>query len=141
MSESDDLFIREDPIFVNKELLEINHLPEEGRIVGRDEEIGQLANAVNPGIFGQSPSNVLIYGKTGTGKSLCAKYVSRRLVQTADEEGVSAAHAYVDCAQDGTETQVSTLMRRTSIFRTRELVPPPTTNGCGRSSMPNTTSC
>jgi len=105
MSESDDLFIREDPIFVNKELLEINHLPEEGRIVGRDEEIGQLANAVNPGIFGQSPSNVLIYGKTGTGKSLCAKYVSRRLVQTADEEGVNAAHAYVDCAQDGTETQ------------------------------------
>jgi cell division control protein 6 len=105
MSESDDLFIREDPIFVNKELLEINHLPEEGRIVGRDEEIRQLANAVNPGIFGQSPSNVLIYGKTGTGKSLCAKYVSRRLVQTADEEGVSATHDYVDCAQDGTETQ------------------------------------
>jgi len=105
MSESDDLFIREDPIFVDKELLEINHLPEEGRIVGRDEEISQLANAVNPGIFGQSPSNVLIYGKTGTGKSLCAKYVSRRLVQTADEEDVNAAHAYVDCAQDGTETQ------------------------------------
>ncbi|WP_089649953.1 Cdc6/Cdc18 family protein [Halobacterium hubeiense] len=105
MSESDDLFIREDPIFVDKELLEINHLPEEGRIVGRDEEISQLANAVNPGIFGQSPSNVLIYGKTGTGKSLCAKYVSRRLVQTADEEAVNAAHAYVDCAQDGTETQ------------------------------------
>ena len=105
MSESDDLFIREDPIFVNKELLEINHLPDEGRIVGRDEEISQLANAVNPGIFGQSPSNVLIYGKTGTGKSLCAKYVSSRLVETADEEGVRAAHAYVDCAQDGTETQ------------------------------------
>jgi cell division control protein 6 len=105
MTDSDELFIREDPIFVNKELLEINHLPDEGRIVGRDEEIGQLANAVNPGIFGQSPSNLLIYGKTGTGKSLCAKYVSRRLVETAAEEGVSAAHAYVDCAQDSTETQ------------------------------------
>jgi cell division control protein 6 len=105
MSESDDLFIREDPIFVNKELLEISHLPDEGRIVGRDEEIRQLANAVNPGIFGQSPSNVLIYGKTGTGKSLCAKYVSRRLVETAEEEGVHAAFAYVDCAQDTTETQ------------------------------------
>ena len=36
MSESDDLFIRENPIFVNKELLEISHLPDEGRIVGRD---------------------------------------------------------------------------------------------------------
>src|SRR6056297_767758 len=105
MSESDDLFIREDPIFANKELLEINHLPDEGRIVGRDEEISQLANAVNPAIFGQSPSNILIYGKTGTGKSLCAKYVSQRLISTADQEGVTASFAYVDCAQDSTETQ------------------------------------
>ena len=105
MSDGDDLFIREDPVFVNKELLEINHLPDEGRIVGRDEEIGQLANAVNPAIFGQSPSNVLIYGKTGTGKSLCAKYVSGRLIDTAEDEGVEAAYAYVDCAQDSTETQ------------------------------------
>ena len=105
MSDSDDLFIREDPIFVKKELLEINHLPDEGRIVGRDEEIKNLANAVNPAIFGQSPSNVLIYGKTGTGKSLCAKHVSRRLVSTAHDEGVDATFAYVDCAQDSTETQ------------------------------------
>ena len=105
MPDSDDLFIREDPIFVKKELLEINHLPDEGRIVGRDEEIQNLANAVNPAIFGQSPSNVLIYGKTGTGKSLCAKHVSRRLVSTAHDEGVAATFTYVDCAQDSTETQ------------------------------------
>ncbi|SFG81662.1 cell division control protein 6 [Halopelagius inordinatus] len=102
---SDDLFTREDPIFANKELLEINHLPGEGRIVGRDDEISALATAVNPAIFGQSPSNVLIYGKTGTGKSLCAKYVSQRLVETAGEEDVKATFAYVDCAQDTTETQ------------------------------------
>jgi cell division control protein 6 len=105
MSNSDDLFIREDPIFTNKELLEINHLPDEGRIVGRDEEIQELANAVNPAIFGQSPSNVLIYGKTGTGKSLTAKHVSQRLVDTAAGEGVTARFTYVDCAQDSTETQ------------------------------------
>jgi cell division control protein 6 len=113
MSNPDDLFIREDPIFVNKELLEISHLPESGRIVGRDEEISKLANAVNPAIFGQSPSNVLIYGKTGTGKSLCAKYVSRELVETAAQEGVTVTHAYVDCAQDTTETQsVQTIASR-----------------------------
>lgn len=105
MNETTDLFTREDPIFTNKELLEISHLPEEGRIVGRDDEIKQLANAVNPAIFGQSPSNVLIYGKTGTGKSLCAKYVSQQLIDTAAEESVSADAAYVDCAQDTTETQ------------------------------------
>ena len=102
---ADDLFTREDPIFANKELLEINHLPAEGRIVGRDDEIADLANAVNPAIFGQSPSNVLIYGKTGTGKSLCAKHISQRLVRVASDEDVDAAFAYVDCAQDSTETQ------------------------------------
>jgi len=105
MNETDVLFTREDPIFTNKELLEISHLPDEGRIVGRDEEIQQLANAVNPAIFGQSPSNVLIYGKTGTGKSLCAKYVSKQLIGTAEDEGVLASTSYVDCAQDTTETQ------------------------------------
>lgn len=105
MVDTDELFIRDDPIFVNKELLEINHLPDEGRIVGRDEEIKLLANAVNPAIFGQSPSNILIYGKTGTGKSLCAKHVSKRLIDAAGDEGVTAAFAYVDCAQDTTETQ------------------------------------
>jgi ORC complex protein Cdc6/Orc1 len=105
MNETDELFTREDPIFTDKELLEISHIPDEGRIVGRDEEIQQIANAVNPAIFGQSPSNVLIYGKTGTGKSLCAKYVSTQLIDTADNEGVSASSAYVDCAQDTTETQ------------------------------------
>jgi cell division control protein 6 len=106
MSDStDDLFSREDQIFANKELLEINHLPEEGRIVGRDDEIENLATAVNPALFGQSPSNVLIYGKTGTGKSLCAKHVSGRLVDATAPEDISAAFAYVDCAQDTTETQ------------------------------------
>lgn len=107
MSGGDELFTREDPIFAHKELLEISHLPEEGRIVGRDDEIAQLANAANPAIFGQSPSNVLIYGKTGTGKSLYAKYVTSRLVDTAAEEGVTVGTAYVDCAQDTTETQTA----------------------------------
>lgn len=101
----EDLFTREDPIFRDKEILEINHVPDEDRIVGRDDQIANLANAVNPALFGQSPSNVLIYGKTGTGKSLIAKYVTNRLVPTASEEGVEVAQAYVDCSQDSTETQ------------------------------------
>jgi len=105
MTDPEEFFRRDDAIFANKELLEINHLPTNDRIVGRDEEIKQLANATNPAIFGQSPSNVLLYGKTGTGKSLCAKHVSRTLVDIADEEGVDVRYVYIDCAQDTTETQ------------------------------------
>lgn len=68
---------------MNREPLESTHLPDEGRIAGRDEEVSQFANLVDPDT-GQSPSNMLSYGKTGTGKSLCATYVSRRLTRTAD---------------------------------------------------------
>lgn len=105
MEDQSTLFNIEDKIFEDKELLEINHLPDGRRIVGRDSKIEQLANLVNPAIFGQSPNNALMYGKTGTGKSLCAKYVSRELVKKAEEEDVRAAYAYIDCAQDTTETQ------------------------------------
>lgn len=123
-ADSDELFSREDPIFAKKELLEINHLPDHGRIVGRDDEISALANALNPALFNQSPSNVLLYGKTGTGKSLCAKHVSRRLVDEADEEGVTVGVAYVDCAQDSTETQaVQTIATATNTPATEVSIP------------------
>lgn len=105
MAHSSDLFSHEDRIFADKELLEINHLPEDGRIVGRDDEIRSLANALNPALFGQAPSNVLLYGKTGTGKSLCAKHVTRQLVVEAARNNITVGKAYVDCAQDTTETQ------------------------------------
>lgn len=119
-----DLFSREDLIFEKKELLEINHLPAHGRIVGRDDEISALANALNPALFSQSPSNVLLYGKTGTGKSLCAKHVSRRLVDEADEEGVIVGVAYVDCAQDSTETQaVQTIASAINCSETEVSIP------------------
>jgi len=38
----------EDPIFANKELLDIEHIPEEERIIGREDEISNLANSIHP---------------------------------------------------------------------------------------------
>lgn len=104
-SSSDPLFHTENPIFTHKELLEIDLVPDKDRIVGRDEEIQSVATALNPAILGQSPRNVIIYGKTGTGKSLVARHVTDRASGAANEQETLLGAAYVDCAQANTETR------------------------------------
>lgn len=46
----------------------------------------------------------MIYGKTGTGKSLVSRHVCQR-AQNAAEESVDIGRTYIDCAEDNTETQ------------------------------------
>jgi cell division control protein 6 len=107
---TDPLFRVESPIFTRKELLEIEHVPNEERIVGRDEQIKKVANALNPAIAGGSPRNMIVYGKTGTGKSLVAKHVTQRAKRAAENHGTTVGTAYIDCAQSNTETRaISTL--------------------------------
>lgn len=103
-SVNDPLFDSGHQIFSNKDLLKTGHVPEADRIVGRDAEISKLAERLNGAVHGYSPENVMIYGKTGTGKSLVSRHVSQR-ARNAAEDGVDIGTAYVDCAEDNTETQ------------------------------------
>jgi len=103
-SVNDPLFESGHRIFANKDLLKIGHVPEADRIVGRDDEISKLAKRLNGAVHGYSPENVMIYGKTGTGKSLVSKHVCQR-AQNAAQDGVEIGTAYIDCAEDNTETQ------------------------------------
>jgi cell division control protein 6 len=105
MNESESFFGNPDPIFADKELLRVSHLPESDRIIGRDTELRKLANAIKDAQRGDTPNNVLVYGKTGTGKSLCSKYITRDLTEAAADNGVKIGVAYVDCFQESTETQ------------------------------------
>lgn len=104
---TDSLFRAGNPIIQHPELLEIEHVPDEDRIVGREEEIRKVVSALNPGINGRSPHNLVLYGKSGTGKSLVSKHVSSRAQVIAADNDVSLGVAYVDCSQSNTETRVS----------------------------------
>ncbi|WP_226038826.1 orc1/cdc6 family replication initiation protein [Natrinema sp. DC36] len=105
MSDSMDYFGSENEIFRNKELLQVSHLPDGDRIIGREDELTNLANAIKPATRGNTPNNVLVYGKTGTGKSLCSKFITNHAVERAKDNDVSIGVAYVDCLQESTETQ------------------------------------
>lgn len=112
-SSLDTIWQSEDPIFANKELLDIEHIPEEERIIGRDDEISDIANSIHPAIRGGKPRNTLIYGKTGTGKSLVARHVTRSAQEYAQREGTRLKRAYIDCTQATTETQAVIKLART----------------------------
>lgn len=102
----EDFWASEDPIFERKELLDIDHVPNEDRIIGRDNEIERVASSIHPAVSGQSPRNTLIYGKTGTGKSLVSKHVTRSAQEYALNNDTKLGRAYIDCTQSNTETQV-----------------------------------
>lgn len=100
------LFRYDNPIFENEGLLEISHLPEPNRIVGRDEHMQKVAEALNPGIFGGKPSNLFIFGKTGTGKTLISRSVTKMLQDEAVQEDVTVRFGFVDCGEKNTEASV-----------------------------------
>jgi len=99
-------------IFVRKELLKVGHVPESARIVGRDSEIEAVAAELRPIVRSDPPNNVMIYGKTGTGKSLVARHVTERARRAAGSNGVSVGTVYVDCAQHNTQTRVARTVTR-----------------------------
>ena len=47
----------------------------------REREINDLASVLVPALHGETPSNVFIYGKTGTGKTAVSKFVGKELLK------------------------------------------------------------
>ena len=104
--ERDPLFRYEQPIFADEELLKITHIPGPERIVGRDQHMQEVANALNPAVFGREPTHLFVFGKTGTGKSLTSRSVCQRVVSEAAREGVTVETAFIDCGEQNTEASV-----------------------------------
>lgn len=71
-------------IFKNKSLLQINYKPEE--IPHRDEQIKQIASILAPVLRGEKTSNLFLYGKTGTGKTLSVQYVRDELLKRTNKD-------------------------------------------------------
>lgn len=96
-----DKFVSNVKIFKDREVLRHDYLP--NRLPHREEQIRQLGEKVAPLLKGARSSNVLIYGKTGTGKTAVVKYVLGRLEFKAKEFGAPIKLCYVNCRLAGSE--------------------------------------
>jgi cell division control protein 6 len=88
-------FLSKKSIFQNKDALTIRFTPE--NIPHREAEISTIAKILAPALRNERPSNVFIYGKTGTGKTLSISYITNEMAKIAKKKDVPLKPIYINC--------------------------------------------
>jgi len=88
-------FLQTPPLFVNREALTISFIPE--AISHREKQINDLGRILASALKGGRPSNVFLYGRTGTGKTLVSRYVGSELERISQSNGNKIKILYVNC--------------------------------------------
>jgi cell division control protein 6 len=97
-------FIKGQVIFKNRDVLRHDFLP--SHLPHRGEEIKKVAEILAPALVGSRGSNILVYGKTGTGKTASIKYILTKLAEKCQSLGTSFVGSYINCRIAGTEYRV-----------------------------------
>ncbi|WP_338103473.1 ORC1-type DNA replication protein [Methanolapillus millepedarum] len=87
--------LESESIFKNKEVLRHSYTPDV--LVHRDTQTEELATILVSALRGETPSNILIYGKTGTGKTAVTRYVGKELENMSERMNVKCSVIYVNC--------------------------------------------
>jgi|TARA_B100001971_G_C18227478_1_gene561537 cell division control protein 6 len=82
-------------LFKNKGVLQVRYTPES--IPHRDDQIKAIASILASTLRGERPSNLFVYGKTGTGKTLSVQYVRNELIKKAEAIGIDLRFEYLNC--------------------------------------------
>jgi cell division control protein 6 len=88
-------FLEKETIFRNKKVLQSNYIPD--TIPHRKKQIEFIASILAVSLRHEKPSNLFIYGKTGTGKTTVIQHVSDSLIKTAIDKQIPIKTIYVNC--------------------------------------------
>ena len=91
-------------IFKDKTPLDHRFLPD--KLVHRDDQIKEIARNWVDVLDGVTPSNVTLYGKTGTGKTATSRFARDQLLEVANKDGLVVKIEYIRCTDYNTEYQV-----------------------------------
>ncbi|UCE36364.1 MAG: ORC1-type DNA replication protein [Thermoplasmata archaeon] len=88
-------YLKSDTLFKkNRDILRPSYIPE--NLPHRDYQIDQLASILATALRGDRPSNVLVFGKTGTGKTAVVKFLGKEIKKSSDEMG-TIDYIYLNC--------------------------------------------
>src|SRR3989339_712407 len=88
-------YLEKPSIFLNKKVLQSNYTPD--MIPHRNEQIDYIAGILAPCLRLEKPSNLFLYGKTGTGKTVVSKYVTSQILKVAKQKNLSIEIIYLNC--------------------------------------------
>jgi cell division control protein 6 len=88
-------YLRSDTLFKkNRDILRPSYIPE--NLPHRDYQIDQLASILATALRGDRPSSVLIFGKTGTGKTAVVKFLGKEIKKSTNDES-KVHYIYINC--------------------------------------------
>lgn len=76
-------------------MLQASYIPD--AIIHREEEIKTISSMLAPALRRDLPSNVFVYGKTGTGKTLVLKKIKKEMEEVASENKIPLNVFYINC--------------------------------------------
>ncbi len=97
-------YLSSSQIFKNREVLRHTYRPL--NLPHRKPQINQIASILAPALQYQTPSNILIYGKTGTGKTATVRYIGSELEQASLKMGSVCQTVHLNCELIDTQYRV-----------------------------------
>ena len=78
----------------NKKVLQTTYVPEQ--LPHRKEQIDKIVSIISIALAGEKPSNIIVYGMTGTGKTAVLNYIGKEL-RKADPATEKCYFLYINC--------------------------------------------
>ncbi|MBT3691213.1 ORC1-type DNA replication protein [Candidatus Woesearchaeota archaeon] len=88
-------YLEKKGLFEDKKVLQSSYTP--NNIPHREKEIKEIASMMAPALREEKPSNLFLYGKTGTGKTLSVLHVKEKLEKVSTSKKVGLKIFYLNC--------------------------------------------
>jgi len=82
-------------IFENRNIMLPSYMPE--RLPFREKQIETMVSTLSVCLKGSKPNNLFLYGKPGTGKTCCTKYVLGQLEDFVRKSSLPVSISYMNC--------------------------------------------
>ncbi len=88
-------FLHKESLFLNRSALLSSFNPK--TINYRDKEVNKIASILAPCLKQEKPSNLFLYGNTGTGKTLVVRYVTDKMEEITKQKNIPFKFIYINC--------------------------------------------